>query len=105
TAVKEEHFDRDPGWEGFNNRIVPKRIPTVTQGFGYSPTHFAGKEIGEMGGLVTRSTTPASYADKIAVKTLNEPLSAPGAFAVTASSGNSAAFFGWFNPAQPRGGP
>jgi len=104
ALVKEEHFDRDPGWEGFNNRVAPKRIPTVTQGFGFSPTNFAGQEKGEIGGLVTRSTTPAHYADKIAIKTLNDKLSASGTFALTASSGNSAVFFGWFNAAQPGGG-
>jgi RNA polymerase sigma factor (sigma-70 family) len=104
TQVKEQAFDRDPGWESFNNRIVPRRIPTVTQGFGYSPTHFAGKNKGEIGGLVTRSTTPAYYADPIAVKTLNDRLTAAGTFALTTTSGNSAVFFGWFNAAQPGGG-
>lgn len=102
--LKTERFDRDPGWEGFNNRVVPQRIPTVTQGFGYSPTNFAGATKGEIGGQVTRSTTPAYYADRIAVKTLNDRLSASGTFALTATSGNSAVFFGWFNAEQPGGG-
>ncbi len=42
TAVKIEHFDKDPGWEGFNNRVVPAKLVTVSQDFGYSPTNFAG---------------------------------------------------------------
>jgi RNA polymerase sigma factor (sigma-70 family) len=102
--VREQHFDHDPGWEGFNNRIVPVRIPTVTQGFGYSATNHAGKEKGEIGGRVTRSTTPAYYADRIGVKTLNDKLTASGSFALTSTSGNSAVFFGWFNAVQPGGG-
>lgn len=39
------HFDRDPGWEGFNNRLDPNRVPTVTQDFGYTPTNFASKAV------------------------------------------------------------
>jgi hypothetical protein len=104
AALKTKHFDRDPGWEGFNNRVVPKRVPTVTQDFGYRATNFAGKAKGEIGGRVTRSTKPAYYADRIAVKTLNDRLSASGAFALTASSASSGVFFGWFNAGQPGGG-
>src|SRR5689334_7500301 len=62
-ALKSESFDRDPGWEAFNNRIELKKVPTVTQDFGYSATKFASKEKGEVGGRVQRSTTPAYYAD------------------------------------------
>src|SRR4051812_47203421 len=104
TALKTEHFDRDPGWEGFNNRVVPRVVPTVTQDFGYSRTNFAGKGKGEVGGRVWRSTTPAYYADRIAVKTLNDKLTASGTFALTSSSGGSGVFFGWFSSRQPGGG-
>jgi hypothetical protein len=40
AALKTERFDKDPGWAGFNNRVEPKRVPTVAQDFGYSPTNF-----------------------------------------------------------------
>src|SRR5262249_65397 len=103
TVLKTEHFDRDPDWEGFNNRIVLKRVPAGTQDLGYSPTNFGGKEKGEMGGRVQRSTTPAYYADKIAVKTLNDKLAASGTFALTSTAGNAGVFFGWFNAEQPGG--
>src|SRR6266545_4804878 len=85
TVLKTEHFDSDPGWEGFNNRVEPERVPTVKQDFGYSPTNFAAKEKGELGGRVTRATRPAYYADKVAGKTLNDKLTASGTFALTAS--------------------
>jgi hypothetical protein len=102
--VKTEHFDRDPGWEGRNNRIVPKSVPTVKQDFGYSAgTHFASKEAGEIGGTVWRASTPAWYAEKIPAKTLKDKLSASGTFAFTASVGTSGLFFGWFNAKQPGG--
>lgn len=103
-VLKTEHFDRDPGWEGYHNHLVPEDPPIVIQDFGYSATHFAGRAKGEVGGRVQRSTTHAAYAEKIAVKTLDDPLSASGTFALTASSGNSGLFFGWFNARQPGGG-
>jgi hypothetical protein len=96
-GLKTESFDRDPGWEGFNNRIVPKRVPTVTQDFGFRMSNFAGREAGEIGGQVWRSSTRASYAAEIVPKTLSQKLAASGSFAVTASSGSSGVFFGWFN--------
>ncbi|HEY7156558.1 MAG TPA: hypothetical protein VH575_21500 [Gemmataceae bacterium] len=104
TVLKTEHFDRDPGWEGHNNRIVPERVPTVTQDFGYSKTHFAGQAAGEMGGHVTRASEPAYYADKIDPKTLDDKLSASGTFALTKSTGGSGLFFGFFRAEQPGSG-
>ncbi len=103
-AMKTESFDRDPGWEGFNNRVTPERIPTVTQDFGYRTSNFAGKDKGESGGTVWRSSTRASYAAKISPKTLSEKLTASGRFAITATSGSSGAFFGWFNGEQTGSG-
>src|SRR5262245_46551746 len=103
TALKTEHFDRDPGWEGFNNHVVPKHVLTVTQDFGYSPTRFAAREKGEVGGRVQRSTTPASYAAPIRVKTLDDRLSASGTFAFTGTASSSGVFFGWFRAEQPGG--
>src|SRR5947207_15792746 len=97
TALKQESFERDPKWEGYNNHVTPKRIPTVAQDFGYSPSNFAGKEKGEIGGRVWRSSTRASYAGAIPPRTLRDKLTASGTFAVTATSGSSGPFFGWFN--------
>lgn len=104
TFLKTEHFDGDPGWEGHDNLIEPQLVKKVEQKFGYSATNFAGKEKGEIGGTIWRSPTQASYAAKIPGKTLNDKLSASGTFALTASSGSSGAFFGWFKAEQPGGG-
>jgi hypothetical protein len=102
--LKSESFDRDPGWEGRNNRVPPKQPLVVKQDFGYSPTHFAGKAAGELGGNIQRSTTPASYALALTpAKTLNAKLSASGTFAVTKSQGGGGVFFGFFNSKQPGG--
>src|SRR5690349_21209310 len=83
TALKTESFDKDPGWEGHNNHVVPGRVPTVTQDFGYSKTNVAGKAAGELGGRVTRASEPAYYADKIGPVTLDDKLGASGTFALT----------------------
>jgi hypothetical protein len=61
-----ERFEANPGWEGFNNRVPPKNGQIVKQDFSYSPTHFAGRAAGEVGGVIQRSTTPASHAAQIA---------------------------------------
>jgi hypothetical protein len=102
SNLKSESFDKDPGWEGSNNRMVPAKPATATQDFGYSPTRFAGKGQGEIGGRITRTAKPAFYAAKVA-KTLNDKLHASGTFAMTASGSGSGFFFGWFNATQQEG--
>jgi hypothetical protein len=96
--VKSERFDRDPKWEGFNNRMKPEKPTTITQDFGYSATNHAGKRAGEIGGAVHRSMTPAYYAARINPQTLDDKLQASGSFAVTSAGGSGGIFFGWFNP-------
>ena len=102
-ALKTESFDHDPGWEGFNNRMTATKEAVVKQDFGWRRTHFAGKEAGEIGGEVQRAAIPASYAAELGGKTLDDPLSASGTFAITDSGGNAGVFFGFFNSHQPGG--
>ncbi len=104
TVQKKQDFDRDPGWEGSNNRVIPKEYPTVTQDFGFSATNFAGKAAGEMGGKITRASEPAFCAAKIGAKTLDDKLSASGSFAITKTTPGGGVFFGFFNAQQPGGG-
>src|SRR4051794_31365947 len=95
AAVKSESFDKDPGWEGHNNRIIPDHLPTVTQDFGFVETNLAGKAAGEMGGVVTRAAEPAFYADRIGPVTLDQPLSASGTFAISQTTPGGGIFFGF----------
>ncbi len=104
TVLKTESFDRDPGWESHNNHLVPQVVKTVEQDFGYSDTNFAGKEKGEIGGRIWRCSKQASYATPIRVRTLNDKLNASGTFALTASSGSSGVFLGWFQGEQAGNG-
>lgn len=102
--LKRESFDRDPGWEGRNNRVVPKQVLTVKQDFGYSATNIAGNASGEIGGRIQRSTTPAAYAVALSEsKTLDDRLTASGSFAITASQPGAGLFLGFFNSQQPGG--
>jgi hypothetical protein len=104
ATTKTETFDTDPGWEGHNNHIVPERVPTVKQDFGYSKTKYVGKAAGELGGQVTRAAEPAYYADKIGPVTLDDKLSASGTFALTKTTAGGGIFFGFFRAEQPGGG-
>ncbi|HSH94551.1 MAG TPA: hypothetical protein VK968_10435, partial [Roseimicrobium sp.] len=97
AVTKSANFDADPQWEGFNNRMTAQKATTISQDFGYSPTHFAGTAGGEVGGVIQRSMRPAFYAKKIEPKSLKDKLSASGTFAITKSGGSSGVFFGWFN--------
>jgi len=92
-----EDFTHNPKWDSHNNRPDPSVCTMKVQNFGYSPTAHAGGYTGEIGGIISRSLTPASYTCKIPVRTLKDPLRASGRFSVTASSSNSGAMVGWFN--------
>jgi acetyl esterase/lipase len=104
SPIKTESFDRDPGWEAHNNRVVPKEYPTIVQDFGYTKTNFAGKAAGEMGGQVWRASEPAYYAGKIGPRTLGDRLSASGTFALTKTTPGGGIFFGFFRAEQPGAG-
>lgn len=100
-TLKSENFDKDPGWDALNNIVEHKR--TTKQDFGYSETNFASKDRGEVGGRVTRSGRPASYAMKIPPLTLDRKISASGTVAFTGTTAGSGFFFGLFNSDQPGG--
>lgn len=105
TISKTERFDRDPGWEGHNNRIQPEIVKPMQQDFDYRPnSNLAGRAVGEIGGTIWRAPNRCSYAAPISTKTLHDQLSASGTFALIASSGSSGAFFGWFDSAMPGDG-
>ncbi len=91
-------FDKDPGWEGFRNRLLPADLPITRQDFGYRTTNQAhGDEPGEIGGIVERSTVPATYGKRIAPRSLNDRLSASGKLVVPHAEGASGVMVGWFN--------
>lgn len=78
AGERTERFDKDPGWEGINNRSTEKPR-TIKQDFGYSAdTANAGGQKGEIGGFVTAAAEPAWYAKKIETKTFDDAFSASG---------------------------
>ncbi|WP_428937935.1 hypothetical protein [Fontivita pretiosa] len=80
ARTKTETFDRDPKWDGHNNRptVEPR---TVRQDFGYSRTSHAGGKPGEIGGFISPAGEPAYYALPIPTATFDTKLSASGTFA------------------------
>ena len=98
TTERFEDFSSNPNWEGKGNRIDDELARTIVQDFGYSRTNYAGGDSpGEIGGRISRSLTPATYATVVPAKTLNDPLTASGKFAVTQADGSSGMLVGWFN--------
>ncbi len=92
AELRTERFDRDPGWDGRNNRSATPEPRRVRQDFGYSP---AAKAVG---GHVSPAAEPAFYGKNLPARTWNEPLSASGALTVGAEErpeGNT--LVGFFN--------
>jgi hypothetical protein len=81
AAERTEHFDKDPDWEGVNNRVAAPR--TIRQDFGYSLSAHAGRSKGEVGGWITPAAEPAYYARPIPTRTFADSLSASGTVACT----------------------
>jgi hypothetical protein len=73
-----QRFDKDPGWEGRNNRSPTPAKRVIQQNFGFSRTANAGGKAGEIGGLITAAAEPAWYARKIDTKTFDDTLTASG---------------------------
>ncbi|MBI4556954.1 MAG: hypothetical protein HY706_05165 [Candidatus Hydrogenedentes bacterium] len=97
TMQVREDFAADPGWIGVNNVPDPGIVQTKTQDFGFSATNYAGGAVGEIGGRVCRSFTPAAYWKNIPNRTLEDRLAASGRLSVTESSGGAGVLIGWFN--------
>jgi hypothetical protein len=99
-----ESFDKDPNWEGKNNRktwrstIVRPRFD-----YGFSDTHFAGgKAKGELGGQTFRgdcryTDRMSAYGDKIGPITLDKPIKASGKVVMTRGVTDSTTLFGFYN--------
>ncbi len=93
-----QDFSQDPGWEGMNNRVQCQNCPTITQDFGWKPTNHNGDGIGEIGGIIWKSTTPAYYAMPIGPFSFKDKLTASGKIAAIAPPEEGFGFYiGFFN--------
>jgi hypothetical protein len=77
-----ERFDRDPSWDGHNNRASAPEPRAIRQDFGYSRTAHAGGKVGEIGGFLCPAAEPAYYAKVIPTATLSDALTASGTLAM-----------------------
>jgi hypothetical protein len=100
-TMKFESFDRDPGWEGVNNRSARTIDPVpVRQDFGFSPdtAHAAGETAtakGELGGFVTPAGEAAFYGKPISPASFDQPLRASGKLFI--GPGGTNILLGFFN--------
>jgi hypothetical protein len=97
-TTRTQHFDRDPQWDGHNNRLGAERQPvTIAQAFGYSTTRRAGgRRAGEIGGLVTPAAEPALYATTVdGGLSFEKPFHAAGKLSIPRGGGN--VLVGFFN--------
>jgi len=97
-------LSKDPGWEGRNNRVtyVEPDFHSMFD-FGFSETNWAGKQIGEIGGLFwrVRPNGPAGYyADDVGTITLDDPIRFSGSINFTTGQTDAAMYFGYFNHAD-----
>lgn len=75
-----QRFDKDPGWEGVNNRAQTPEKRTIRQDFGYFKA--AGAKSGRIGGLITPGAETAWYGRKIEPKSFADTLTASGTILV-----------------------
>jgi hypothetical protein len=90
-----ERFDRDPNWEGHDNRAASPEPRSIRQDFGYSRTAHAGGEAGEVGGFLSPAAEPAYHAKVIPPASLNDILTASGTLALDGRPTH--ALIGFFN--------
>lgn len=86
---RSESFDRDPGWEGLNNRSEHFAPRTIHQDFGYDPAR------GAIGGTITPAAEPAFYAKVIPDRTFDDRLTASGTLRCEPGGGHF--LVGFFN--------
>jgi hypothetical protein len=79
-----QRFDRDPGWEGVNNRSQTPERRTIRQDFGYHLPENSKR--GRIGGLVTPAAETSYYGRKIEPKSFADPLTASGTLLVKGSA-------------------
>jgi hypothetical protein len=99
-----ETFDRDPKWDGKNNRVTyTSKLVRPRFDFGFSPTHFAGgANKGELGGQIFRGDCRhadrlASYGDAVGPLTLDKPLRASGKIALARGVTDSTTLLGFYS--------
>jgi len=94
-------LSKDPGWQGYFNRVQFVEQDFQRQDFGFSETNWAGEGIGEIGGTFYRVETDdpgfGYYADNVGTLTLEDPIHCEGNICFPRGGTDGAMFFGFFN--------
>jgi len=93
AEIRAPSLATDPGWEGHNNVPTDPPCKQRRQQFGFD----AG---GRIGGLISRSLTPASFARPVRRATFGSRLSASGRFVIDGPPYGGTLQLGWFNHAS-----
>jgi hypothetical protein len=94
AAERRENFDKDPGWDGYNNRSA--KPETIRQDFGWSATTTnGGGAAGEIGGSIMPAAEPAWYAKKFPARKFSDVVTASGTLMVEKGAGHT--LIGFFN--------
>jgi len=98
---RELAFDQDPQWEKLGNPAeYVERVIRPYHDFGFSPTHFAGKAGGEIGGIIFRDEQPAYFAADAGSLSLDDELRASGKLTLRMAASDSGVYLGWFDSAS-----
>jgi hypothetical protein len=94
-------LSKEPGWEGKGNRVQFVEQDFQRQDYGFCETNWAGKDIGEIGGVFS-SAEPVDpvtgyYADDIGKLTLDDPISFSGNVCFVSDSTDAGMQIGFFN--------
>ncbi len=97
--LRRQPFDRDPGWDGSNNRPTSSQPRRIRQDFGWSRTANAGGTAGGIGGFETPAAEVAYYGKQLPDLTLDRPLTASGKVVVGPGDAKGNVLVGFFNAA------
>jgi hypothetical protein len=96
-TLRTQNFDRDPNWDGKNNRARPAQPQKVQQNFGYDASR------GQIGGEFWQTLRPAWYGVPVGDKSFDDALGVSGSLIILESASGSGwqntanVFVGWFN--------
>ncbi|MBX3176593.1 MAG: hypothetical protein KF886_04475 [Candidatus Hydrogenedentes bacterium] len=99
-ALTYQDFSTDPGWDNYQNRVVGTNMPESIQDFGWRSTSHAAppNAPGEIGGNISNSRVPASYAMPLGRPlTFDDRISVSGRLALTEVGTRGVSYFGFFN--------
>lgn len=103
---RSQDFSQDPHWDASGNRVTYQATDVAgAHSFGFSPTHHAGGQLGEVGGTFWRTDNWGYYADKVGPLSFADRLEARGRVVCVVGGPDSDMCFGWFRSGNSGAAP